>query len=694
MPQIINTNIASLNAQRNLNNAQRSNESALQRLSSGLRINSAKDDAAGLAISTRFDSQIRGTQTAIRNSGDAISLAQTAESALSSMTNSLQRIRELSVQSANDTNTDVDRQALQEEVNQLVDEINNIAEKTNFNGKKLLDGSFQNSVFQTGANVGDTITLSVSKLDTSTLGSAVKAGVSSSVSINSAGSPTAIASDASTGSELVAGDLVINGVAISASSGVDDTSSTAQSASSSIAKAAAINKSSELTGVTAVVNENVVQGQNLAASASTSATVTINGVSVDLSTSTALSVEQNLTNVASSINLKSGASGVTANVVVDGTSYRIDLSAADGRNIAIGGTAATASFGIAASAAASTSNVYVGTYTLISEDGSDINLSSNTGNIDSAGFEEGSFNGVTGGVVSDNGTTAALTTGDLVINDIAVGPSKASSDVYSINNAEGSAISKAAAINSVSGQTGVTATANANTIYSGDISSTTAATDFDINGVTVSVSYATTADSSTRLATVIDAINNKVGQTGVRAEALDADSFKLVADDGRNITLGTSASVYGTTLSATTHVASIALESGGKFTIGSNTGDAHVAGLRIGTYGGAETGTKLQDLDITTVDGANAAIKAVDNALQTITSKQAELGAVQNRFQNTISNLESLNENLNAANSRVKDADFAAETAALSKSQVLQQAGISVLAQANAKPQQVLSLLG
>ena len=159
MPQVINTNIASLNAQRNLDKSQSANQQALQRLSSGLRINSAKDDAAGLAISTRFTSQIKGLDVAVRNAGDGIALAQTAEGALGSINESLQRIRELAVQSANATNSDVDREALQAEVDQLVSEISRTAEETDFNGRKLLDGSFS-ATFQVGANAGQTVDIS------------------------------------------------------------------------------------------------------------------------------------------------------------------------------------------------------------------------------------------------------------------------------------------------------------------------------------------------------------------------------------------------------------------------------------------------------------------------------------------------------------------------------------------------------
>src|SRR5690554_3719762 len=164
MPQVINTNIASLNAQRNLNASQGAANVALERLSSGLRINSAKDDAAGLAISERFQSQISGLNQAQRNANDGISLAQTAEGAMDEITNNLQRIRELAVQSANATNSISDRQALNQEVQQRLEEINRIAAQTSFNGLKVLDGTFATQTFQVGANTGETI--AVSGLDT------------------------------------------------------------------------------------------------------------------------------------------------------------------------------------------------------------------------------------------------------------------------------------------------------------------------------------------------------------------------------------------------------------------------------------------------------------------------------------------------------------------------------------------------
>src|SRR5215207_3365137 len=159
MPSVINTNVMSLNAQRNLTTSQGQLATALQRLSSGLRINSAKDDAAGLAISERFTTQIRGLNQAARNANDGISLSQTAEGALAEVTTNLQRIRELAVQAANSTNSSSDRATLDQEVQQRLAEVDRIAQTTSFNGQKILDGSFGNAAFQVGANVGETITV-------------------------------------------------------------------------------------------------------------------------------------------------------------------------------------------------------------------------------------------------------------------------------------------------------------------------------------------------------------------------------------------------------------------------------------------------------------------------------------------------------------------------------------------------------
>ena len=313
MPQIINTNIASLNAQRNLDRSQSANEIALQRLSSGLRINSAKDDAAGLAISTRFESQVRGLNVAIRNAGDGISLAQTAEGALGSMQDSLQRIRELAVQSANATNSDSDRLALNSEAAQLIAEITRVAEETNFNGRKLLDGSF-NGTFQIGANAGENLDFSVAKVTADNLGAGVESGIS------------ALGTDQAFSN----GDLVINGVGIRSSSATDDTASTAGADRSAISKAAAINEATDDTGVTAEINENVASGTGMVASA-TDGSVTLNGVRIDIATG-GVDTAADRASVIEAVNAKSSQTGVTA-VDTGDDATGINLIASDGRNI-------------------------------------------------------------------------------------------------------------------------------------------------------------------------------------------------------------------------------------------------------------------------------------------------------------------------------------------------------------------------
>ena len=204
MPQVINSNIASLNSQRALNGSQMSMSQALQRLSSGLRINSAKDDAAGLAISERFTAQIRGSNQAARNASDGVSLAQTAEGALAEIVNNLQRVRELAVQSANATNSTSDRAALQTEAAQRIAEIDRVATQTAFNGVKLIDGSFSSQVFQVGANAGETVSIS-------TITSARAAALGASFAASATGTAVTAA--------LSSGDLLINGVNIGAVAG-------------------------------------------------------------------------------------------------------------------------------------------------------------------------------------------------------------------------------------------------------------------------------------------------------------------------------------------------------------------------------------------------------------------------------------------------------------------------------------------
>lgn len=411
MPQIINTNIASLNAQRNLNKSQSANQTALQRLSSGLRINSAKDDAAGLAISTRFNSQIRGLNVAVRNAGDGISLAQTAEGALGTMNDNLQRIRELAVQSANATNSDVDRDALQAEVSQLLAEVSRTAEETDFNGRKLLDGSFS-ATFQIGANAGQTVDVSIAELTAEKLGAAASAGLSAIGNSNA----------------LANGDLTINGVAIDASKAGDDTASTANAAASAIAKVEAINAKYDETGVKAEVNTNVVSGAEMSGAATTG-TLTLNGV--DISISTTSSTSQTRAGVLEAINAVSAQTGVIA-VNSGSDNNGIQLQAADGRNISLSasGTLTAASTGLALNSTPSTQETYEGGYTLVADaDVAEIVIQggNGTGNGDlaNAGLTAGTYDKGTAisvsEVQSDLGGIGQTTGGSLenVLSDVA-----------------------------------------------------------------------------------------------------------------------------------------------------------------------------------------------------------------------------------------------------------------------------------
>lgn len=399
MPQIINTNIASLTAQRNLDKSQSANQQALSRLSSGLRINSSKDDAAGLAISTRFTSQIKGLGVAIRNVGDGVSLAQTADGALGTMTDNLQRIRELSIQSANATNSDVDREALQAEVTQLVAEISRTGEQTTFNGIKLLDGEFD-ATFQIGANVGETVSFGISELTADSLGGGKSAGVSALGSSNA----------------LNNGDLVINGVVVGASTAADDSASTSNAAASGIAKAAAINKVSDQTGVTATALTNIATGSEQQAASgganSTSGTLSLNGVEIALATG---DVDQaaDRSAVVTAINSRSAETGVVA--TDSGTAEGgVTLEAADGRNISLTFSSEGSDNLSAASTGLTSNAVSEGGYTLTSTDGnSPVVVTAGTGSLSNAGLVEGSFSANTAAVNTTSRSSRAEVTSDV-----------------------------------------------------------------------------------------------------------------------------------------------------------------------------------------------------------------------------------------------------------------------------------------
>jgi flagellin len=497
----INTNIASLTAQRNLSGSQGALNTSIARLSSGLRINSAKDDAAGLAISERFTGQIRGVNQAMRNAGDGISLGQTAEGALSASGDILQRVRELAVQSANATNSAGDRQALQAEVGQLVSELDRISQTTQFNGKNLLDGTFGTQKFQVGANANQTITAATANMRTSVYGNNQ--------------------SLASNGTGVAAGTTV---------------------------------------GVTAA-------GANL--NGMGSASVTINGSIGSKSTSVASNSSAKA--AAASINSLKDDTGVIATARTD---VRLDIGAVGGTNtLTLKGDNTTAETVIFNLAAGSASDRLSAAVSVINEKS------------------------------AKTGITASLSDkGDYMI----------------LSNSSGSDITVATAA-------GV---ANADSLT---------VTKLDANGDVVA--------GDTALATATTAAG--ISSTVSGYITLDSDK------------------AFSATATSTTFVTT-----------------ALSSDLQ-----------KVSDLDITSFKNATKALKTVDAGIAFVNGERAKLGAMQSRFETAISNLSVGSENMSAARSRIQDADFAQETANLSRAQILQQAGTAMVAQANQLPQGVMSLL-
>ncbi|OQA33331.1 MAG: B-type flagellin [Betaproteobacteria bacterium ADurb.Bin341] len=515
MPQIINTNIQSLNAQRNLNTSQSALSTALQRLSSGLRINSAKDDAAGLAISERFTTQIRGLNQATRNSNDGISLAQTGEGALAEIANNLQRIRELAVQSANATNSASDRAALDLEVQQRVAEIERTATQTSFNGQKILDGTFGTAAFQVGANVGETISISLAtSMRTTSIGKTADyvngtTAYDSSKAVGQQGTGV-------DGSALASGDLAIaigSNSAIGVGASVDNSSGTGnagRTAASAYSKVQAINAAG-INNLTATADTTIAFDFVAVTDTASDYSMTINGQAIYSGYTSAISGDQ----MASAINANASATGVTASF--DSGTNVMTLSASDGRDVTVSQTTGLANAGLG--------------------------------------------QGLTTTTAGENNT----------VNDALVATT-----------------------------------------------------------VTSAVAVSNTFKGTIRL-------------TSTEAMTLSGNNETRIGyADGSSMALGASA---------------------------------------------------LNSVSVTSVANANTTITRVDAALTAVSTLRSNFGAIQNRFESVIANLQATAENLTASRSRIQDTDFAQETAALTRAQILQQSGIAMLSQANALPNNVLSLL-
>ena len=647
MPQVINTNVLSLNAQRQLNKSQQSQATSIERLSSGLRINSAKDDAAGLAISTRFETQVRGLNQAVRNANDGISLAQTAEGALQETGSILQRMRELAVQSANDSNSDQDRLSIQSEVDQLYDELERISETTEFNGVKLLDGSAGTRTFQIGANAGQTLDFS---LETVT---------ASSLNLNSSSAQGELNGGRINGGAVDQGDIEINGVGIGALDATDNAQDIA----------AVINNSTGQTGVTATAYNTVSGGQG--ATGITDGTLDINGDTVAASGSMDELVK----------NINRDVAGVTASL---GTNGELVLSNDTGDNITV-----TNGEELGFEAAAT----YQGYVSLSNASNEEIEITlgdaGTAADVQALGFNvsSGSDN-ITSGAT--NG--AAITAADAIqINGVDLGAVGTGSNV--------SAADIATAINNIKGETGVEAKATTSVEYAFDVDNFDLSTETTINGIVVSGDG--TPDSFQTMNDVVTAINGAGIQGVVASVNEETGGLVLTSDAGINITVsqsaggpfggaGTGETTFGSLELSTTGGQDIIIESKQSTEA---LKDTALGKLGLTDQGGNSTSAGL-GLSVTTVANASLAIERIDDALDKVSSARANLGAFQNRLGSTISNLENVSQNLSAANSRIQDADFAVETANMSKNQILQQAGISMLAQANASQQNVLSLLG
>ncbi|MFT5393166.1 MAG: flagellin [Gammaproteobacteria bacterium] len=509
MPQVVNTNIASLNAQRNLNRSQGQLATSLQRISSGLRVNSAKDDAAGLAISNRLTAQVRGFNQGARNAADAVSLAQTGEGALSEVTNNLQRMRELAIQSRNATNTDADRQSLDLEFQQLLAENDRIAEQTSFNGRKILDGTMGSAAFQIGANVGETISVDVSS---SVRNNAVGNVATQDLSFITSG-PT------STG---------LNFAALT----VDDIS---------------------LTGTD----------------------LTINGAAIGAATDAANGLGDGSANqIATAINGQLNATGVTA------TANAATL------------TITAANFGSA------------------------LNFTDVIGVDDTLSFEL-QING-TSALTEIEGASTIASQSDLITS-----------------------------INGVAKTTGVVATLQSN----GDILLTAQ------DGRNIEFAEQISASTSGDADSVTGFLGNAITATGAVSAAVSTTAKGTVS------------------LSSTRDIAIV--DTGADNFFADSTTSA----------------STIDQSNVLSTTSSDAAVLRIDQALTDIDALRGTFGAVQSRFESTIRNLQTASENASAANSRILDADFAQETANLTRAQILQQAGVSILAQANTLPQSALALL-
>lgn len=653
----INSNAGAASAQMGYIAAQASQNAAMGRINTGLRIQDAKDDAAGSTILTTMKTQFAGNVVAMRNTNDGVNLLKTATEGIKAIEGKVGRLRELAVQSPNAPYTGAARDAMMQEVKSLLKDINTLAEKTNFNGVKLLDGTFNNAMFQVGANVGDTKTVSLNTA------SATKMGSSDTSAVTTAQNAGKTA--------LKAGAFSLNGVLIGPSLAAADTASTDAAFASSIAKAAAVNAKSAESGVTATVNATEVAGSSMTAGVA-AGTATINGVSITINTTADAATTR--ASVASAINAKSLQTGVTA-IDTGSDKAGVTLVAADGRNIQLALAGVTgANTGLAAS------ETYTGSMTLNSDKAIVITSSENgavtTGGIKDAGLIAGKFASQTAyaSTTDTAGASTAIAAGDFKINGAFIGASLAASDTASSASNDISGISKAAAINALTAQTGVTATVNATALQGSAMApAATGPGTVTINGV-ATASFSTTTDAAASRKATVDAINAISGQTGVTATDSNENSkgVLLTAADGRNIvmTLATVTAAATGLGAAGTYTSGVTLSSAKAFTIenGTNANGTANLNLKVGTYGQGRSGGSLDMIDLSTAEGAVAALTTIDNAIASLSATKASIGAIQKSFMSTATDLAAQNSAIKASTDTLEQSDFISDSAELAAS--------------------------
>jgi flagellin len=625
MAEYLNTNLAALDSQRYLSITQGAVATSLQRLASGMRINSAKDDAAGLAITTRMTSQINGMNQAARNANDGISLVQTAEGYMSTISDNLQRMRDLSVQAANASNSASDRNALNNEIKQLSAEIQRVAITANFNGIKLLDGTFNATSFQVGANQGQVIDISsISGMQISQLGTTGSTFFSTVTGGEMAGA-------------LNAGDLTLNGVSIDAAK---LEKAPGQDASSAFSVAKAINAGSYNSNVTATANATRLSGGTPIAGAI--ASFNINGVDIGAVGAGGNAVSQGA-NLAAAIQGASGQTGVTA--LADAVTGAVTLTAADGRNIDVGIT------GTAVNAATAALN--------------------KTAFLAQTGLPASAVGTQASAAVKAQNTlhlSGPISAGDIgktfTINGVIFTISSAASAVVDANHVTLNIASGTSAASAASALNSAIALAQADSRTSAALGTLTSADD---GSGTLTLTDVTAGISPTSISTSVS--------TGVAANSV-AGAAAVAASAATN---RGSISLSGTSQDG------IIISGNAPENAGLQTGQiaASVASVVVG----------ITSLNVMTATNAQNAITSLDSALNMVSTARGSLGAYQNRFTSVVANIQIEVQNLTESRSRIQDTDFAAETGNLTRAQIMQQAGIAMLAQANAGPNVVLSLL-